>query len=121
MRVLLLSTALASLSPIAASAANVTVTGYDTPDPEAFEPARSTVTTITMAPSSCTLAGRYHCLLYDLQHELQTWAMGLMGFAGTAGSKLLKRRQTALHCAAGAGVLSARPDASAASADIGAG
>ena len=85
MRVLLLATALASLSPIAAYAANVTVTGYDTPDPDAFNAGTVNGYSYYDGPVILhTSQGDIIAYCADLQHELhaQDYTFGLLTTRG---------------------------------------
>ena len=85
MRVLLLATALASLSPIAAYAANVTVTGYDTPDPDGFNAGTVNGYSYYDGPVILhTSQGDIIAYCADLQHELhaQDYTFGLLTTRG---------------------------------------
>jgi PEP-CTERM motif len=85
MRVLLLATALASLAPAAVHAANVTVTGYDTPDPDAFNAGTINGYNYYDGPIILhTSQGDIIAYCADLQHDLhaQDYTFGLLTTRG---------------------------------------
>jgi hypothetical protein len=75
MRVLLLATALAGLAPIAARASDITITGYDLPDGDAFGAALIDGYSYYDGPVTLHVQGGPDITAYcaDLSHILQGW------------------------------------------------
>ena len=75
MRVLLLATALAGLVPIAAHAGEITVTGYDQPDGNAYGTGLINGYSYYDGPVTLHVQGGPDITAYcaDLSHELQSW------------------------------------------------
>jgi hypothetical protein len=75
MRALLLATALATLAPITARASDITVTGYDLPDGDAFGTGLINGYSYYDGPVTLHVQGGPDITAYcaDLTHELQSW------------------------------------------------
>jgi hypothetical protein len=75
MRILLLATALATLAPITAHASDITITGYDLPDGDAYGAGLINGYSYYDGPVTLHVQGGPDITAYcaDLNHELQSW------------------------------------------------